>query len=370
MKSFLILIIFSLGLYANSQDYPAYHLLDNEEKVDYLWSLYLDEELDPVLLHQNIFNPKELSVTSQLRLKAMLNSFRIIKDTEVIYIKGLNYSEALKLASEWLYYGTLNVDLDPADKALVEKAKRYIQSLKKFRTKSKDEVHDLVFNGANLGQYSQGQYLVKLFLFCRHDRRYSCRFVLKDRFDQLVRNKDGSVWSLPALAHSSRELPYYITNGYTPSGVHSMDSVMPEPNRPRAFGQFRRVILNWIPKGRTSELLPNSALDKKWWKEASLARNNKRKYLRIHGTGKLNTDTDSSFYPHVPTAGCISTREGKYPMAEYTDQRKILDKIMQAQNLLPSYNNETKIKGILYVMELDNLKKPVTEATLRKYGIR
>jgi hypothetical protein len=276
----------------------------------------------------------------------------------------------LKIASEWLHYGNLVIKLEPQDLALVEKARDYIKALKVFRSKSEEEVKDLVFNGANLGQYSQGQYEVKLFLFCRHDRRYPCRFILKDRFDHLVRNDDGTVWSMPALAHSSRGLPYYITNGYTPSGVHSMDSVMPEPNRQIAFGKFRRVILNWIPKGRTEELLPNSALDKKWWKEASLARNNKRKYLRIHGTGKINDDPSLSYYPHMPTSGCISTREGKYPMATYTDQRKVLDKIMQAQNLLPSYNNETKIKGILYVMELDNKKAAVTEKTLEKFGIK
>lgn len=367
---YILLLILCISAYASTQDFPSYSSLSHEEKVDYLWSLYLDLELDPILLHQEKFYPKDLSISSQLRLKTMINSFRGIKNTEEVFIKGLDWSEALKLASEWLYYGNLSIQLPAQDLALVEKAKAYIKSLKVFRKKSVAEVKDLVFSGANLGQYAQGEYEVKLFLFCRHDRRYSCRFVLKDRFDQLVRNKDDSVWSMPALAHSSRDLPYYITNGYTPSGVHSMDSVMPEANRPIAFGKFRRVILNWIPKGKTRELLPNSALDKKWWKEASLARNNKRKYLRIHGTGKLNTDSSTTFYPHVPTAGCISTREGKYSQATYTDQRIILDNIIKAQNLLPSYNNETKIKGILYVIELDNLKQPITQKTLAKYGIK
>lgn len=367
----LLVLLLSFNVFASSSDYPEFHLLDQEGKVDYLWSLHLDHKLSPFDLFQAPLDQNELSISSKLRLKTMINSFSAQKSLslEKVNIEGLSYEEALKIASEWIHYGEIDIQLSEADLILVEKAKAYIKSISQFRSKTKKEIKDLVFNGPNLSDYSQGQYQVKLFLFCRHNREFPCRFILKDRFDQLVRNKDGSLWSMPALAKSSRNLPFYITNGQTPSGIHTMDSVMPHTNRPLEFGYFRRVILNWIPKGKTIELLPSSAHEKKWWKQASLARNNKRKYLRIHGTGRINKDPHSTYYPHVPTAGCVSTREGSYPEQTYTDQRIILDKIMQAQNLAPSFENETEIKGILYVIELDEVEASVDPETLNRYGI-
>ncbi len=83
---------------------------------------------------------------------------------------------------------------------------------------------------------------------------------MKDRFDRLVREEDGGLWSLPALAKSASGRPFNVTNGNTPQGVHTIDSVMPEANRQDAFGKFRRLILNWVPSDeQTKTLLPESA---------------------------------------------------------------------------------------------------------------
>lgn len=368
MKLILLSLLLLNLSFASDVDFPDFEELNADEKVEYFWSQHLNEELDVFHFNMNVEHLKEIDIVNQLRLEKILSSLGL-KNSMSILVSDINYSQALKIASEWIHLGSLNVQLDESSKALVDKAKSYILTLKNFRVKKPSEVYDLIHHSPDLSSYNN-KYLTKLFMFCRHDRNYPCLFVLKNRFDQLVRNSDGSLWTLPSLAQSARGLPYYITNGYTPSGVHSMDSVMPEANRVRAFGKFRRVIMNWIPKGKTKFLLPQSAQDKLWWKEASLARNNQRKYLRIHGTGKLNTNSQSIYYPHVPSSGCITVREGKYGRVEYTDQRKILDALMKAQDLLPSYNNETDISGILYVMELDNVKDKVTKETLRQYGIK
>jgi hypothetical protein len=84
----ILLVLISLSAYSNTQDYPAYESLNNEDKIDYLWSLYLDQNLDPILLHQDTFVPKDLTISSQLRLKTMLNSFSAIKDAEEVTVKG------------------------------------------------------------------------------------------------------------------------------------------------------------------------------------------------------------------------------------------------------------------------------------------
>lgn len=367
MKYLLIAILTTLSVYANDVDFPEFSQLDADGKVEYFWSQHLSHQLDPIHFQSNLAHLKELSITNQLRVRTILDELGY-KNAPLMEVNELSEKDALKMASEWLYLGKMNVSLSAKAKKQVSKASNYIKSLQNFRVKSEDEIYDLVHNSPDLSTYN-GDYLVKLFMFCRHDRNYPCRFILKDRHDQLVRNADGTLWSLPSLAQSARGLPYYITNGYTPSGVHTMDSVMPAANRQDAFGKFRRVILNWMPKGRTRELLPNSALNKKWWKEASLARDNDRKYLRIHGTGRT-ANRARTYFPHVPTSGCISTREGKYDSVVYKDQRKILDALMKAQDLLPSYQNETSIKGVLYVIELDDKKEKVTLKTLEQFGIK
>jgi hypothetical protein len=139
---------------------------------------------------------------------------------------------------------------------------------------------------------------------------------------------------------------------------------MPQANRQGAFGKFRRMILDWIPTSikekNMSHFLPKSSLKSLWWKQASIARDNGRKHLRIHGTGRVNDDKESSYYPHVPTSGCISTREGKYSNINYKDQRNILDTMMQAMSLAPVYSNEVELKGVLYVMNLDDQKAAVS----------
>ena len=71
-----------------------------------------------------------------------------------------------------------------------------------------------------------------------------------------VLGEDGrDLWSQPALAASYHGLPYNVINGQTPQGIHRIDSVMPEANRYRAFGKYRRVILNWVPNAGDEDSL-------------------------------------------------------------------------------------------------------------------
>lgn len=235
-----------------------------------------------------------------------------------------------------------------------------------------DRVSDLFYEHVDLSSYRNGRYEkgVKLFLFCRDDRNYPCLFVAKDAYDRPVRTSEGELWSLPALALSKYGRDYDQVNGETPQGVHRIDAVMPRPNKPAAYGRYRRLILNWIETDeQTLKLIPETHWNSNWWKQASIARDNGRKWLRIHGTGSRNHNPESSFYPLIPTSGCISTREGTYEGTEYNDQRELLDTLMIALELEPNYENERKIFGLLYVINLDSVKKAVSLQTLREYGI-
>jgi hypothetical protein len=212
---------------------------------------------------------------------------------------------------------------------------------------------------------------VKLFLFCRRDRNYPCLFVAKDKFDlPLLDSATGQLWHQPALAASSSGYSSRVRNGQTPTGVQTLDSVMPTANLPVSFGKFRRVILNWLPdmqeEDQTLSLLPPSLHTQTWWRESLISRDVGRVDLRIHGTGKINEDPTSTFFPFRQTSGCISQREGQYGQVEYRDQRKMLDSLMSAMDLESRYENETAIKGVLYLVELDDAKKAVEFDDVRK----
>ncbi|MBC75453.1 MAG: hypothetical protein CME64_05495 [Halobacteriovoraceae bacterium] len=372
MKFLISLTLFTISqLSANIDiDYPS--LLKDSEKVEVLWSGYQSGELEALGFYSAIseINLNNLEVRDQLRIAQIKNSFKGEKSSFSIY--KLNEAQAMKIASELDEFTKVSMRLGEDVAKSIEKAQAQLSDLAKFQPKSKQQIEDIVFNTPDVADYKNGQYHngVKLFLFCRHDRSYPCRFVLKDMHDRLVRNSYGELWSLPALAKSAGNLPFYKTNGYTPEGVHTIDSVMPEANRVLSFGKFRRVILNWVPTDAdTRKLLPRSNHSSKWWRAASIARNNGRKWLRIHGTGRINKRPSSKYYPHMPTAGCVSVREGSYPGVTYKDQRVILDSLMKAMGLGPVFMNEPKIKGLLYVIELDQKEERVSVETLKEYGI-
>lgn len=213
---------------------------------------------------------------------------------------------------------------------------------------------------------------IRLFVFCHSDRTYPCIKVMKDRFNQIVLNEDGTIWNQPSLALSKYGYPYDKRNGYTPAGVYTLDSVMPYADGQTSYGKFRRIIMNFIDNSKTEEktksLLTQDIAKASWWKQASVARDIGRGSLRIHGTGLINTNPQSTYYPFMPSSGCLKNRENTYDGIEYKDQRIMLDTMMKNLNLNISYENETQIKGIMYLIEIPGEKavtldeiKPIIE---------
>lgn len=238
-----------------------------------------------------------------------------------------------------------------------------------------DLVADLYNQTPDITTYMNGEYLksVKIFMFCRTNRLYPCLMVMKNVHGEAVRKADGTLWSNQSLASSSRGLPSYSRNGNTPQGIHTIDSVMPHADAPMSFGKFRRLILNFIPKSKNEvlmkTLLPASSHDNDWWQAAVVSRDMGRNLLRVHGTGKINVDKETPYYPFMRTSGCIAQRENTYDGVTYTDQRGLLDTIMKAMDMAATFENETHVKGILYLVELDDKNAPVTLDDLVLRGI-
>lgn len=202
---------------------------------------------------------------------------------------------------------------------------------------------------------------LRLFLICRNDRIYPCIFVARDQSGNLLL-KNNKIWSQPALAFSRHNKFFDEFNGNTPSGVYTIDGVMPYADRPVAFGQYRRLILNFIPESAGEELtlglLPNSSESANWWHEAVIARDMGRNSFRIHGTG-TEAPVGEPYYPFFGTSGCIAKRENTYDGIAYRDQRLLLDELMLALGLKPTFENEVNIKAYLYVININNEQKAV-----------
>lgn len=334
--------------------------------VEKLWKAHLNGELtkDSFSAALSSVQVQALSLIERLRLQQMERELLGRKAAPIV-IEELNPKEALTIASEKDFFGD-SMTLSSQSLEQVNKASHFIKRVSEEGQLSPEQLKSVLLFEGNLRDFYEGKYQdsVTLYLICRKNRNFPCRFILKDIHGEFVRTESGKLWSLPALAKSSRNLAYNITNGQTPMGLHRMDSVMPYANRPTAFGKFRRVILNWV-KGSGSDqstklMLPSGQHQLLWWKQASVARDVGRKDLRIHGTGNLNKNPKTPYYPHVPTSGCISTLEGKYGVNEFLDQRVLLDKLMESSQLAPVYRNEIYIKGLLYVLELDNKREAVS----------
>lgn len=240
---------------------------------------------------------------------------------------------------------------------------------------TEDMVADLYHETPDITTYMNGEYVksVKIFMFCRSNRLYPCLMVMKNVHGEAVRMEDGTLWSNPSLASSAKGLPSYSRNGNTPQGIHTIDSVMPSADAQMSFGKFRRLILNFIPKSTNEvlmkSLLPASSQESDWWRSAVVSRDMGRNLLRIHGTGKINVDKQTPYYPFMRTSGCIAQRENTYEGVTFKDQRNLLDSVMKAMDLAATYENETHAKGILYLMEIDDKNAPVTLEDLSLRGI-
>ncbi len=204
---------------------------------------------------------------------------------------------------------------------------------------------------------------LSVFAILSTDRTKPGVLVVRDPEGQFQKDKDQNIWSIPILGLSGRGLPFNHSNGCTPSGVFKIDSVMPMADKNYEFGEFKRLIVNFVGPSFQEEdilkLLPKSHTQLNWWTPCIVGRELGRSLLRIHGTGRKNFNPLTSYYPFVPTSGCLATNEASFlgtGIGKAQDQRLLLNTLLNALNLPVTEENESKIHGLLYVVEFsDNL---------------
>jgi hypothetical protein len=370
-----------------SQEGGAFAPLTNFQQklfVDALWDL-LDEgdEGAKKILKSNsvfVFSPVERLRVGVLRILSQVES-ALPEELVVELALLLKTSEPdLRLLYTLAAHEKLLLAAGHQELIGLAQAHPSYQDIQEDETRRRDVtdtlVTDLFNNSPDVSTYMNGEYAksVKIFMFCRENRIYPCLMIMRNAAGEVVRNSDGSLWAHKALASSARGLPSYTRNGNTPAGILTMDSVMPAADQTISFGKFRRIILNFIPKSKdeslAKSLLPASSRLDDWWRAASVARDIGRNLLRIHGTGKINPDPLTPYYPFMRTSGCIAQRENTYEGVTFADQRVLLDKIMTAMKLVPDFSNEINIKGILYLLDIDNKNSPVELDDLSQRGIQ
>lgn len=351
--------------------------------VDALWDL-ADDQSPAALAYLDQQVPLYYDLVQKLRLgilRIKYNRATVLPDEVSTEIANSLQSPQVDLKIVYLIAAYESELMKTGHKPLIELAKRHtsyfdvIQDEDRVKEITQDEVADLYNMTPDVTTYMNGEYVksVKIFMFCRNNRLYPCLMVMKNVHGEPVRNEDGSLWSNPSLASSARGLPSYQRNGNTPEGVLTIDSVMPTADQQTSYGKFRRMILNFVPKSKNESLikslLPVSSHGSEWWKNGVVARDIGRNLLRIHGTGKINLDPTTPYYPFMRTSGCIAQKENTYDGVTYQNQRNLLDSVMKAMDMVPTYANEPHIKGLLYLVEIDDQNAPVTLDDLALRGI-
>ena len=200
---------------------------------------------------------------------------------------------------------------------------------------------------------------LSVFAILRADRSKPGVLLVRSANGEFLKKENLDIWSIPILGLSGRGLPFNHSNGCTPTGVFTLDSVMPLADKKMIFGEFRRLIVNFIKMSpdelELKKLIPSTHYKLNWWKPSAVGRDLGRSLLRIHGTGRKNLNPMTSHFPFVPTSGCLATNESSFfGLKKVQDQRLLLDALMRASDIPVSEENESKIHGLLYVVELDD----------------
>jgi hypothetical protein len=351
--------------------------------VDALWDL-AEEKVPGSMKALDQVNPFNYSLVEQLRLGILRIKNKRAADLPATLVSDLeNALKGAQVDIKLVYtLAAFESDLLAVNQTnLIALAKTHPEyfdvanDAEKSKEYSSDVLTDLFYRAPDAATYMNGEYVksVKIFMFCRENRLYPCLMTMRDIHGQVLRNADGTLWTHRSLASSKYGYPSYSRNGNTPAGIYTIDSVMPVADQNVSFGKFRRMILNFIPKSRNEalymSLLPESSRKEDWWKASTVARGIGRNMFRIHGTGKINEDPSTPYFPFMRTSGCIAQRENTYDGVTFQDQRDLLDTILKAMDLEPTYENELKVKGIIYVYEIDDKEEPLTVEHLTEKGI-
>ncbi len=211
---------------------------------------------------------------------------------------------------------------------------------------------------------------VVLFSFQRKNRNYPGRLVVRDAAGNFITGDSGKIFSVPQLARSVSNLPFYLTNGNTPQGIFRMFGF--DVSKSMAIGPTANIQLTMPWESKPGFFLKDSSITDTVWcerlfqkllpqswllftpaYESYYASKAGRTEIIAHGTTvDPELYREQTYYPFTPTQGCLCTKEfwstsdGK---RTFSDQQQLVDAVKKAGGA----------DGYLVVIDIDDQQKPV-----------
>lgn len=219
---------------------------------------------------------------------------------------------------------------------------------------------------------------ILLISFQRKNRNFPGIAVVREKNGNFIKNESGDIFSVPQLARSHSNLPFYLTNGNTPQGIFRMNGfdvsksmaigpttniqlMMPYETGPRYFFNDPALADTVWTEELYKKLIPEKLQDYMPLYESFYASKAGRTEIIAHGT-TVNTEyyKGQPWYPQTPTEGCLCTKEiwstvdGK---RMDSDQQKLVNALKVAGGAY----------GYCIVIEIDDQQKPVSINELLPY---
>jgi hypothetical protein len=278
------------------------------------------------------------------------------------------------------------------------------ENAEKYLTRLKDKYYDWGYHPITLMLYTQLDEIVNpkseplppiedlllmdlgantsvIYSFHRTNRNYPGISIIRKPDGSFVRNEDSSLFTVNQLARSISGLPFYITNGNTPSGIYKIMGISksedvyigPSPTLVTAL-PFEEEYLNFttpISKGDT-------LWDKKSYRqifpitwhyhipiyESFFAGWAGRNEIIVHGsTIDPEYYSDKPYYPFTPFIGCVTSFE------RWSDKTGELLESEQIE-LVNKYKQLQSEKGYMIVVDLDDKHEPVTTKDIMEFIVR
>ena len=211
----------------------------------------------------------------------------------------------------------------------------------------------------------------------RKNRNYPGLVIIKNKEGRFEKNDDGKLFSLPQLARSHSNMPYYISNGNTPQGLFRMYGI--DTSKSDFIGPTDNIQLTMPFETSIRHFLKDSTLKEKEWTtdfynqllpaicskhpafwETYFAGKIGRNSIIAHGT-TLDPDyyIRKEYYPLTPTEGCLSTKEtwDEKGIRLYSDQLKLANAIRKAGGA----------DGYLLVIDINDAATPITPEEIIPY---
>jgi hypothetical protein len=215
---------------------------------------------------------------------------------------------------------------------------------------------------------------VVVYSFQRRNRNWPGLALVRTAQGQLVKNTNGTYFSIPQLARSITNMPGYLTNGNTPTGILRMDGFDRTGNS--FIGPTENIQLSLPVERDFAHFFKDSALagvtdtldmtnryrtlfSGYWFGNQQMDRAFYagwcgRTEIIAHGT-TINAGyyKGASYYPQTPTLGCLCTKESwdaQTGLRLQSDQQKLVDAVKKAGGA----------NGYLVVIELADTPAPVS----------